>query len=141
VYNGDGNFNGSTSPILVQTVNPASGAAVISDVVTNQNTRRREAPFVDVTFTNTGTGTAFNTKVVRVTFNTLSGRGSVSLNTRLTHELPASLGTLNPGNSITMRFFLKLPDTVKQFSMTEGGSFRDAAEKGRDFKTTQTITP
>ena len=48
-------------------------------------------------------------------------------------------GTLDPGASRTIRVVLVAPLTIRQFTMTEQGQFKDAAGITRSFSLTQTV--
>jgi uncharacterized repeat protein (TIGR01451 family) len=97
--------------------------------------------YVDVEFSNTGTGIANNVQISSVTLRTLSGTGTVTVNTALTGALPYSMGALNVGDKVVKRIYLNLPSTVTRFSITEGGTLQDAAGTSSNFSLAQSVIP
>jgi hypothetical protein len=91
---------------------------------------------VDVTVTNTGSGNAVNTALTQLTLKTLTGTGSVTVNSPV---LPLTIGNLAVGASTTVTLFLNVPSTVKRFSVTENGSVQDIVGRPFNFSTSQQV--
>jgi hypothetical protein len=72
---------------------------------------------------------------------TLSGTGTVTLNTPLTGALPFSLGSINVAGKVVKRIYLNLPSTVTRFSINEGGTLQDAAGASSSFSLAQAVIP
>lgn len=77
---------------------------------------------VDVTFTNTGVTTALDARVASVTARALQGVGNVSLDSALGPALPIALGTLDPGDSTTVRLNVRVDPGVVRFALSEQGA-------------------
>ncbi len=77
---------------------------------------------VDVTFTNTGAGTALDAQVGAVKARVLQGVGNVALDAALGPALPIALGTLAPGASATVRLNVHVDPGVVRFALTEDGT-------------------
>jgi hypothetical protein len=97
--------------------------------------------FVDVQLKNTGTGHARSVKVKTLALRTLSGTGTVTLNTALSPALPVAIGNLDVGATSTHRFFLSVPSTVTRFSITENGTLTNVLGTAYAFSTAQAVTP
>jgi hypothetical protein len=85
--------------------------------------------YVDIKATNIGTGVARNLIINSLTFKTITGTGSVTLNTALSPALPDNLGSLNVGGTATVRLYLNVPAGVTLFMITDNGTFSDVAGK------------
>jgi hypothetical protein len=96
--------------------------------------------FVDVRFTNIGTGVARNLILNSVTFKTLLGRGSVTLNTARSPKLPDNLGSFNVGASATVRLFLNVPGGVPRFQISEAGTVGDITGKKFSYSSAQVVS-
>jgi len=94
--------------------------------------------YIDVRFTNTGTGIARNLAAAQLPLKTLSGTGTVSL---VTPALPIVVGNLDPGASIDVRIYLNRPSTVTRFSVTENGTVQDATGATSSYSAAQTVIP
>ena len=94
---------------------------------------------VDLRVTNTGTAIARGVTVQKFSFQTLAGLGIVLYDPLHSPRLPIVVGDLTPGASKTIRIFLVAPVTIRRFSMTESGQFKDAAGKTFSFSITQTL--
>jgi hypothetical protein len=97
--------------------------------------------FVDLRVKNTGTGHARDVRITSITFRTLAGSGTVSLDAALTGALPLLLGDLDIGAFTTLRLYLTLPSTVTRFSISEGGKVRNVAGTPLNFSMAQAVTP
>jgi hypothetical protein len=100
--------------------------------------RTAGALFADVQFTNTGTGNARNLTISQIAFRTLSGTGTVSLNST---SVPIALGSLDVGTSTTVRLFLNVPSTVTRFGVIEGGTVNDVIGTNYSFSVAQALVP
>src|SRR6202035_4153568 len=85
--------------------------------------------YVDIKATNIGTGVARNLIISSLTFKTITGTGSVTLNTALSPALPDNLGSLDVGGSVTVRLYLNGPTGVTLFVITDNGTFSDIGGK------------
>jgi hypothetical protein len=94
--------------------------------------------YVDLQFTNTGTGNARNLSPAQFTFRTLSGSGNVSMNSP---ALPMLLGSLDVNASTTIRLLLIVPTTVGRFGIVENGTVNDVAGTGFTFSASQAVIP
>ncbi|HLQ76701.1 MAG TPA: cadherin-like domain-containing protein, partial [Terriglobia bacterium] len=95
-------------------VNVIVGTVGISTSVTGKGVDASGNYYVDLMFTNTGTGYAMNLAITESSFRTLTGTGSVSLLNPGTIEV----GNLAAGTSSTIRILLIRPVSVKRFSYT-----------------------
>lgn len=74
----------------------------------------------------------------QITLRTLSGTGTVTL---ASPALPAALGPLAVGASLTVPLTLNVPATVTRFSVTETGTLVDASAKTSNYSIAQTVIP
>jgi len=93
---------------------------------------------VNLQFTNTGLAAAQAVNISQIVPRTLSGSGTVTLTGP---ALPAALGPLGAGATMTLSVTLNVPSTVTRFSLTESGSLLDAASKSYSYSIAQTIIP
>jgi putative cofactor-binding repeat protein len=75
-----------------------------------------------IQITNVGTGAAVNVLITQVTLTTLSGSGTVTLNSP---SLPYAVGTLAVGASVPITLSFNVPTTVTKFSMAGSGTMQD----------------
>jgi len=75
-----------------------------------------------IQITNVGTGTAVNVLITQVMLTTLSGSGTVTLNSP---SLPYAVGTLTVGASAPITLSFNVPTTVTKFSMAASGTMHD----------------
>jgi uncharacterized repeat protein (TIGR01451 family) len=95
--------------------------------------------YEDVQIVNTGTGVARSLTISSITFKTLLGTGSVTLNTALSPGLPDNLGSLNVGGSVTVRLYINVPVGVTRFTMSETGTVGDVTGKTFAYSSAQAI--
>jgi hypothetical protein len=93
---------------------------------------------VNLQFTNTGLTAAQAVNINQIAFRTLSGSGTVTL---AGPALPAALGPLAAGATMTATLTLKVPTAVTRFSLTETGNLLDAASNGYSYSIAQTVIP
>jgi Beta-propeller repeat len=135
-----GNLEGAkTSPeaSIAVTGSSSCGPPSLSGQVLNSS-RSGTALTVVLQLTNTGFTDALAVNVNAVTFRTLSGSGVVTL---ASPALPATLGPLAVGASMTATFTLDVPSTVARFSLIEGGNVLDAVSRSYNYSIAQTIAP
>jgi hypothetical protein len=97
--------------------------------------------YTDLVVANPGTGVANNLTITSVVFRTLSGTGTVTLNTSLSPALPDNLGSLNACTSETIRLYFNVPAGVTRFSVTENGNLTNSGGTGYNFSSAQAIHP
>ncbi len=103
----------------------AQGNPSLSGTISSQKPQSG-AYLLELRLTNSGTGLARNVRVETITLRTLTGTGTVTLVTALTH-LPLLVGDLSAGSSATVQIFVTFPATVSRFSMTENSTLQNAA--------------
>jgi len=96
--------------------------------------------YEDVQLVNTGTGVARNLTVSSVTFKTLLGLGTVTLNSALSPGLPDNLGSLNVGGSATVRLYMNVPAGVTRFMLSETGTVGDFTGKTFAYSSAQAVS-
>ena len=121
--------------VLQQLVTP-TGSPTISARVVTSSVQPSASVEVDITLTDTGTGNAASTTVTQLTLKTLSGTGSVTVNSP---TLPLTIGNLAVGASTTVKLFLNVPSTVKRFTVTETGAVQDIMGRLFNFSTGQQV--
>jgi hypothetical protein len=96
--------------------------------ISAQSSRQGRNPdgtfFVDVKFTNIGTGNARKLRLAEVEGTPIRGGGRIVVISPV-FPLTVGNGSLDAGASQTVRIVLKVPLTVKQFELEEVGSFAD----------------
>jgi len=97
--------------------------------------------YLDLSFTNSGTGHARSVSISTLTFRTLSGSGSVTYDAAASGPLPRSVGDLDVGASAVLRLLLNVPATVARFSITEGGTLRNVAGTAMSYASGQAVIP
>jgi hypothetical protein len=97
--------------------------------------------YVDVALTNSGTGHARNLRLTQVALRTLSGTGTVTLNTALSPPLPIVLGSLDVGTSTTVRLYLNVPATVTRLSVVENGTLANVLGTSNTYSAAQSVIP
>jgi hypothetical protein len=88
--------------------------------------------------TNTGFTAAQAVNINQITLRTLSGTGTVTLTSP---SLPLAVGSLAIGAATTVPLAFNAPTTVTRFSVTEGGTVKDASGNGYSFSMAETIIP
>jgi len=88
--------------------------------------------------TNTGSMAAQTVNINQITLRTLSGTGAATLSSP---TLPFAVGSLAIGATTTVPLTFHVPSTVTRFSVTEGGTVKDASGNGYSFSMAQTIIP
>jgi hypothetical protein len=131
-----GNIGNATANVTV-----VLGQPRLSGAVAGKGVQSPGVLFVDVRFSNTGTGNARNVRINQATLRTLSGSGTVTYNGALSPALPYAIGSLDLGASTTVRFYLNVPSTVTRFSITETGALQNVAGTGFSYSIGQPIIP
>jgi hypothetical protein len=121
--------------VVKQLVVPA-GQPAISGQTASATVMPSANAEVDVTLTNTGTGNAVSATMSQLTLKTLTGTGSVTVNSP---ALPLNIGNLAVGASTTVQLFLNIPSTVKRFSVTENGTVQNSLAQPFSFSTSQQL--
>ena len=83
-------------------------------------------PYVDLSFTNSGTANATNVSITSITFRVLTGSGTIAVNAANSPALPDQLGTTllaGSGNAVVARFYLNVTGTIVRCSISEVGSY------------------
>jgi hypothetical protein len=93
---------------------------------------------VNLQLTNTGLTTAQSFNVNQIVARTLSGSGTVALNSP---TLPAAAGSLAVGASMTIPLVFTVPSTVTRFSLTESGNLLDPSGNSYNYSLGQTVIP
>jgi hypothetical protein len=125
----------SISNLVSTNLSCTSGTVVITARVQSKGVDAG-GPYVDIAFTNTGTGDALNTTVTSLEFKTLAGRGVVTS----AASVPLALDTIAPQTSIVVRVNLSVPRTVARFSITEGVVATSAQGDALSFSLVQPVT-
>jgi hypothetical protein len=131
-----GNIGMAASSVTVQLGTPRISGAIVGKGRTPDGLY-----YMDVRFTNTGTGNARNVQINTLAFRTLSGAGSVTCATDICGGLPLAIGNLNAGGSTIVKFYLRVPETVTRFSITETGSLQNVAGAASSFSMAQSVFP
>src|SRR5450830_953008 len=97
--------------------------------------------YVDVVLRNGGQGPARAARLTGVALRTLSGTGTVTLDTARSPALPLALPDLAAGASHTVRLYFNVPAGVKRFSVTESGELSDIFDRGYKFSINQSVIP
>ncbi len=124
----------------IATVNVILGTPKISAQLVDQGKNTDGTVFIDVKFTNTGNGNARKTRAIVLTAGPTKGSG------RITVVSPAfpmiiGIGSLDVGASQMVHVVLKVPWTVKQFAVAEGGEFVNVKGALGLFAEAQSVTP
>ncbi|MYM35224.1 hypothetical protein GTP38_12870 [Duganella sp. FT94W] len=96
---------------------------------------------LDVRFTNTGVGTARNMTLGSVAPRTLTGTGTVTLNTTLSPPLPFVTPNVDVGSFFTVRLTFNVPSTVQRFSVGENGNVTDLSGVSYGYAHAQSVIP
>jgi Beta-propeller repeat len=123
----------STSVAAVNACGPPSLAGQVSNVVQSGTTVT-----ATLALTNAGFTAAQNININQIDLKTLGGSGTVTLTSP---SLPLAAGPLAIGATTTVPLTFTSPTSVTRFSLTEGGTVRDAAGNGYSFSIAQTIIP
>jgi len=102
------------------TVTVAAGSPSLALNIANKGRDLDGSFWVDLRLTNTGTGHARNVNVASLTLQMLTGTGAVSYNAARSGPLPMAIGSLDVGETRTVRLYLNVPATILRFSITEG---------------------
>lgn len=116
------------------------GSIQISAQVAAQGKNSDGTYFVDVRFTNSGTGNARKLRIDLITALLTKGTGKLAL---VLPVCPAfvGVGNLDAGASDTVHMVLKLPATIRQFVLGEVGNFDNVKGVPRLFAEAQTVNP
>ena len=115
----DAHGNGSTGSFSVRVV---VGLPWIAGTVAGSGRDAQGRFFVDVTFTNGGTGHARNVRLTNLNFFTLTGSGAVTYDARASGALPLTIASLDIGASSTVRLYLNVARSVRRFLAVETGT-------------------
>jgi hypothetical protein len=115
-----------------------AGTPRLSVAATGKGIEGHGVSYVDLTFTNTGSGLARNIVLKSFAFRTLSGTGTVTLDT-MQSSVPLIIGDLMPSVATTRRFYLKRPTTATRISVTESISLTDASGRLLSVSASQSV--
>lgn len=122
------------------TVNVILGMPKISAQLVAQGKNTDGTFFLDVKFTNTGNGNARKTRAVVLTAVPTKGGGRITI-VSPAFPMIIGIGSLDVGASQTVHVVLKVPSTVKQFAVAEGGEFLNVKGMLGLFAEAQSVTP
>jgi hypothetical protein len=135
VYNGDVDFNGSTSAVLTETVNV--GVPKITFSIASKSRPSDEVTCLNIEIMNAGTGLAKNVVLKTVIVKTIQtipgGTGVTTLDTKLSPSLPDNAGDIAGGSFRIEMFYFDTQPNVARFSVTFDGTFQDANGLTHDF--------
>jgi hypothetical protein len=116
------------------------GTVKISGQVAGQGKNSDGTFFVDVKLTNTGTGNARKLRATALTAIPTKGNGKITI---VSPAFPKTIGigNLDVGASQIVHVVLKVPTSVAQFALVEGGDFVSVKGALSLFALTQTVTP
>lgn len=122
------------------TVTVILGTIRIAAQVAGQGRNPDGTFFVDVKFTNIGTGNARKLRLGEVEATPIRGGGRIVV---ISPAFPLTVGngSLDAGASQTVRIILKVPLAVKQFELEEEGSFANVQGVPGFLKEEETVTP
>ena len=110
------------------TISVKLGLPLIVGAVTRSGRDVAGRFYVDVTLTNHGNGHARNVRLTTLRFVTVSGGGTVTYDFALSGALPFNIGSIDAGAAAgPRRLYLKVPKTVRQFSIIEAGTLETVA--------------
>jgi hypothetical protein len=131
-----GNVGSATASVTV-----ALGTPRLSAAIAGKGTDISGNYYLDVTFTNNGTGNARSIQITKLALRTLAGTGTATFNSGLSGALPLALGSLDVGGTFTARLYLNLPSTITRFSITETGLLQDVAGTTYSYSMGQAVIP
>ncbi len=114
------------------------GTIKISSKIAAQGVNPDGTIFVDVIFTNMGTGNARKMQIDLIKAVSTNGYGRITM---ISPALPVAVGKLDAGTSQTIRIVLKVPATVKQFALAEVGNYVNVKGVPYLFAQAQTVVP
>lgn len=120
----NGNFSVTVNP-QPPPPPPPSGARIASRVA-NQQRLESDVIAIDVELTNVTQNMLSSVMLRRVTLRTTGGSGTVRIIAAYSPALPHSIGSLSGGGTATLRFVLRVPATVTQFTLQTAGTGSDA---------------
>jgi hypothetical protein len=124
VYLGDATHSGSTSSAQPLTITaPSTGEPQIAVTVASSGVQSTGVDYVNLKIANTGKGPANNIKITLMVLLPLSGPGFPKLDSA--NPTPISVGTLQAGQSTTVKILVDAPATVTRFIVGEGGTVMD----------------
>jgi hypothetical protein len=91
--------------------------------------------------TDVGEGAAQNVQITGISFDTIRGKGNVSLDAATAALPPILLGNLAEGGSQAVPLALDVPASVEKFRMTISGTAQDAIGRSLSFEITKSLTP
>lgn len=89
--------------------------------------------------TETSEGGAQNVQITGISFNTVRGNGSVTLDPATAALLPILLGNLAEGGSQTVPLLFDVPTSVEKFRLTVSGTAQDAIGRSFPFQVTKSL--
>jgi len=130
-----GNIGSASATVTVNL-----GSIHLSSKVVDQGKNADGTLFVDLAVSNTGNGNARNLRVDLVVAIPTKGSGVIRV---MSPAFPMTLGigNLDSGSSQTIRVILKVPTSVKQFALAEGGTFTNVKGSADIFAFEQTLAP
>jgi hypothetical protein len=131
-----GNVGSATAAVTVALGTPRLNATVVG-----KGRNPSGVFYVDLQFTDNGSGNARAVKISQLAFRTLSGTGTVTYNAALSGALPLTLGSLDVGATSVVRLYLNVPSTVTRFSVTETGTLQDVAGAAFSYSLAQSVIP
>jgi Domain of unknown function DUF11/HYR domain len=97
--------------------------------------------FVDLEWTNTGTGDSPLVSMPTLTLKTLAGSGTVLYSPGGITPFPIEIPNFTAGGAAFGRLYLQVPATVRRFSITINGTFTNALGATSRFSFGQTVIP
>jgi K319L-like, PKD domain len=115
-----GNVGSAASTVTVLLGVPSIAVAIVNKGVDPSGAR-----FFDLQFTSNGSGNVRGVALASLRLRTLSGTGTVTMDTSLSPALPIDIGDLDVGAKSTVRIFLNVPSTVSRLSIVESMTLRN----------------
>jgi hypothetical protein len=133
-----GNVGSSTATVTVTAAVTSAGKPSISAKAIGQGASSDGLFYVDVRFSNNGTGPASHIRLDLMTALVVKGSGRL---VQVSPTQPVNLGNLDVGASQTVRIVLKLSGNVREILIGELGTFFNAKGIPDLFIQEQTVTP
>ena len=130
-----------TPPTGSFTVTVGVGTPTLAAIVANKGRDAAGSVWIDLRLTNTGSGHARNVSLSSLTLRTLSGTGSVTYDGSRSGPLPLQVGSLDVGQTRTVRLYMNVPATVARFSITEGITFQNVIGTTLTYSAGQAVIP
>ena len=126
-----GHVGSATSLVTVLAGRPAVSVGIVGTIAATSN----QAAVLRVT--NSGAGNALNVNVALSSTRTLTGTGTVTLDS----GLPSTIPLLAPGQSADIPIVVTMPPAVQRFALSEAVTMNDYAGAALSSSATQTIIP